>query len=225
MTPRSSTDSFLSAFAQLGVLRFDTQRSTISLFGRYEEYILTEATRTLSLRDDNDYGTRDKLWVGACTISYERSFGTVIANTRIKSLSTKNLPYQVYIVPDLIKSDVYKNHPDVISYPSLRFLASAPIVSLKGIVISAYTILDDKPRQLFSPDYQKFLIDMAATIIDYLIINRLKTQYRRSERIIVGLGSFLEGKGSLRSSWVDTEDYTRELVLGDGIEGRIDAQQ
>ncbi|KAJ5100729.1 hypothetical protein N7456_006781 [Penicillium angulare] len=225
VTPRSSPDSSLSAFAQLGVLRLDAQRSTISLFGRYEEHILTEATRTLSLRDDSDHETQDELWVGACTMSYERSFGAAIANASIKSSYTKTLSHQVFMVPDMTQSDVHQDYPDVTSYPNARFLASAPIVSPKGIVIGAYTILDDKPRLSLGPHHQKFLTDMAATVMDYLVINRSKNQHLRSERMIVGLGSFLEGKGSLRSSWVDTEDYKWGTMSGDGIEGRVDAQQ
>lgn len=225
MTPHSTPDSSLSAFAQLGVLRLDAQRSTISLFGRYEEHILTEATRTFSLRDDSDHETQDELWVGACTMSYERSFGAAIASASITSSSTETLPRQVFMVPDLTQSDVYENHPDVTSYPNVRFLASAPIVSPKGIVIGAYTILDDKARDLLGSGHQKFLTDMAATIMDYLVTNRSKNQHLRSERMIVGLGSFLEGKGSLRSSWVDTEDHGWDVVSGDGIEGLVDAQQ
>lgn len=209
----------------MGVLRLDAQRSTISLFGRFEEHILTEVTKTLSLRDDGDHETQDGLWVGACTMSYERSFAAVIANMHVKSSSTKTLARQVHMVPDLTKSEEYEKHPDVTSYPSVRFLAAAPIVSPKGIVIGAYTILDDKPRQALSADHQKILTDMAATVMDYLATNRAKSQHMRSERMIVGLGSFLEGKGSLRSSWVDTEDQGWGLVPGDGIEGRLNAQQ
>ncbi|KAJ5982568.1 hypothetical protein N7451_012668 [Penicillium sp. IBT 35674x] len=221
--PHSSPDLSLSAFAQLGVLRLDVQRSTISLFGRHEEHILTEATRTLSLRDDSDHENQDELWVGACTMSYERSLGIAIAS--ITSSSTNALPYPVYMVPDMTQNEVYENHPDVTSYPNVRFLASAPIVSPKGFVIGAYTILDDKPRHSLCHDHQKFLTNMAATVMDYLVTNRSKTQHLRSERMIVGLGSFLEGKGSLRSSWVDAENDGRDIVPGDGVEGRVNARQ
>ncbi|PYH43895.1 uncharacterized protein BP01DRAFT_383999 [Aspergillus saccharolyticus JOP 1030-1] len=224
-TARSSPDSSLTAFAQLGALRLNAQRSLISLFGRYEEHILTEATRTLSLRDDSDHEVQDELWVGACTISYERSFSAAIASASSTSASTSTTPHQVFTVPDLTQSELYRNHPDVTSYPHVRFLASAPIVSPKGIVVGAYTILDDNPRQSLGMEHQKFLIDMAATVMDYLVTNRSKSQHRRSERMIVGLGSFLEGKGSLRSAWVDTEDNEGGIGSEEGVEGRVNAHQ
>ncbi|CAG7920745.1 unnamed protein product [Penicillium olsonii] len=219
---RSTSDASLSAFAQLGVLRLDAQRSTISLFGRHEEHILTEATRTLSLRDDSDHETPDELWVGACTMSYERSLCAAIASM---SSSTNNSSCPVYMIPDLTQSDDHENHPDVTSYPHVRFFASAPIVSPKGIVIGAFTILDDKPRPLLDPGHQKLLTDMAATIMDYLIMNRSRSQHQRSERMIIGLGSFLEGKGSLRSSWVDSDESGENIVSNDTIEGRVNAKQ
>ncbi|KAJ5936546.1 hypothetical protein N7466_002996 [Penicillium verhagenii] len=162
LKPYSSPDSSLSAFAQLGALRLEVQRSTISLFGRYEEHILTKATRTLSLRDDSDHNIQDKLWVGTYIISYERSLCAAIVS--ITSSSTNTLPYSVIIIPDLIQSELYENHPDITGYPNFRFIASAPIVSPKGIVIGAYIILDDKPRHSIGHDYQKFLINMAATV-------------------------------------------------------------
>lgn len=223
MTPHSSPDLSLSAFAQLGALRLDAQRVTISLFGRYEEHILTEVTKTLSLRDDNDHETQDELWVGACTMSYDRSFGAAIANST--SPSTKAPASPVITIPDLTQSNIYKEHPDVTSYPNVRFLASAPIVSPKGIVIGAYTILDDRPRDSLGRGHLKFLKDMAATVMDYLVTNRSRSQHFRSERMIVGLGSFLEGKGSLRSSWVDGTDKGEGFDQDDDVEGRVNTQQ
>ncbi|PYH67204.1 uncharacterized protein BO88DRAFT_406398 [Aspergillus vadensis CBS 113365] len=219
---RASLDCPLTAFAQLGTLRLDAQRVIISLFGRHEEYILAEATRTLSLRDETVDRARDKLWLGACTMSYDRSFCTAIAN----SPSFSQTPAKhVFVVPDLTHDDTFHDHPDVINCPNIRFLACAPIVSPKGIVIGAYTILDDKPRASPTSDILKFLTDMAATVMDYLVAGRCRSQHLRGERMMVGLGSFLEGKGSLRSSWLEDNEVATSHSQFDDAEGRIDAQQ
>lgn len=200
-TPRSSSDPVLTAFAQLGALRLDAQRVLISLFGRHEQHILTESTRTLSLQDDADHTVRDELWVGSCTMSYDRS----LCKPLLHSLGASNLTTdQVWIVPDLAEDTEFKDHPDVTNYPNIRFLAASPILSPKGLAIGAYTILDDKPRASIDPAAHKFLSDMAITVMDYLEAVRGRSQHLRAERMIVGIGSFLEGKGSLRNSWLDT---------------------
>jgi signal transduction histidine kinase len=208
----------LTAFAQLGTLRLGAQRAIISLFGRHEQHVLTEATRTLSLQDGGDHNTRDNLWIGTCTMSYDRSLCKTVANYQ-------NPSDLVYVVPDLTQDDAYKDHPDVTGYPHHRFVACAPIISPKGIVIGAYTILDGRPRAPLSTDHTRFLHAMAATVMDYLITARSQDQHLRGERMIVGLGSFLEGKGSLRSSWLEDSDKYTTLGQDQDAEGHVNVQQ
>ncbi|KAJ5799048.1 uncharacterized protein N7503_006553 [Penicillium pulvis] len=224
-TAHPSLDSSLSAFAQLGALRLDAKRVIISLFGRHEEHILTEATRTLSLRDETDHRALDELWVGACTMSYDRSFCAAVANSA-SSVSQPTLATpKVFLVPDLTQDEAFHNHPDVTSYPSIRFLACAPIISPRGIVIGAYTILDDKPRPLPGPDILKLLSNMAETVMDYLVTSRSRAQHIRGERMMVGLGSFLEGKGSLRTSWVEENEEISSPGQVDDGEGQLNTPQ
>ncbi|KAJ5599354.1 hypothetical protein N7450_000421 [Penicillium hetheringtonii] len=223
-TAHPSLDSSLSAFAQLGALRLDAKRVIISLFGRHEQHILTEATRTLSLRDESDYKARDELWVGACTMSYDRSLCAALANSPLSASRPLAKP-PVSVIPDLTLDEAFHNHPDVTNYPNIRFLACAPIISPRGIVIGAYTILDDKPRTLLGPDVLKFLSDMAATVMDYLVTTRSRAQHIRGERMMVGLGSFLEGKGSLRASWLEENEEISSPGQVDDVEGQSNTRQ
>ena len=67
-TPRShrksSADTVLTAFAQLACLRLDTRRAIIVLSDRTHQYILAEATRTISLRSDTTHEPGDALCWG-----------------------------------------------------------------------------------------------------------------------------------------------------------------
>ncbi|KAJ5135671.1 CheY-like superfamily [Penicillium bovifimosum] len=219
---RSSVDPVLTAFAQLGALRLDAQRAIISLFGRREQHILTEATRTLSLQNDADHNSHDELWVGSCTISYDRSLCKSVLRPTPNATHARD---RVIAVPDVTQDDAFKDHPDVTSFPNIRFFASSPIISPKGIVIGAYTILDDKPHEPLDTSLLNFLADVSATVMDYLETSRSKGQHLRSERMIVGLGSFLEGKGSLRSSWVLDADSTRSVDEKNHAEGHVNQEQ
>ncbi|KAJ6091718.1 hypothetical protein N7467_003687 [Penicillium canescens] len=220
---RSSVDPVLTAFAQLGTLRLDAQRTLISLFSRNEQHILTEATRTLSLQDDTDHNCQDELWLGSCTVSYDRSF----CRSVMKPVANAQTPSdRVFVVPDLTQDDEFKDHPDVTSFPNVRFLASSPIISPKGIVIGAYTVLDDKPHDPLDTSLLKFLADVGATVMNYLETSRARSQHLRSERMIVGLGSYLEGKGSLRNSWlIETDDPRIQADTNDTSEGHVNQEQ
>lgn len=220
--PRSSSDAVLTAMAQLGTLQLDAQRALISLFGRHEQHVITEATRTLSLRgkDNNDC---DELWVGSCTMSYERSFCKSVFNP---SPSAQNASDRVISVSDLTLDDAFKDHPDVMGSANIRFFACSPIISPKGLVIGSYTILDDKPHGPLNADQVKFMADIATTVMDYLDATRSQAQRLRGERMIVGLGSFLEGKGGLRNSWLSETDDPRSLDLDkEHAEGYINQEQ
>ncbi|KAJ5351557.1 hypothetical protein N7452_000531 [Penicillium brevicompactum] len=219
---RSSVDPVLTAFAQLGTLRLNVQRALISLFGPDEQHVLTEATRTLSLQDDTDHNAHDQLWVGNCTLSYERS----LCKMAMDSIpQTANSGDRVVVVPDLAMDESFKGHTDVTDFPNIRFLASSPIISPKGVIIGAYTLLDNRPHDPLDAEMLKFLVDISTTVMDYLATTRSKEQQFRSERMLVGLGSFLEGKGSLRNSWlVEHEGYAQSLETPD-TEGHVNLNQ
>ncbi|KAK3050508.1 hypothetical protein LTS18_012562, partial [Coniosporium uncinatum] len=63
--PHSSSDTALTAFAQLGALRMDCRRCMISFFDRERQYILAEATRTLSLQTHTAENEEDAIAWGA----------------------------------------------------------------------------------------------------------------------------------------------------------------
>ncbi|KAH7330510.1 hypothetical protein BKA65DRAFT_554483 [Rhexocercosporidium sp. MPI-PUGE-AT-0058] len=59
-----SHDSTLTAFAQLGACRLDCQRSFISLMDHERQYILAEATRSVSLLNQEDCNPGDEVYLG-----------------------------------------------------------------------------------------------------------------------------------------------------------------
>ncbi|KAJ5989587.1 hypothetical protein N7481_004797 [Penicillium waksmanii] len=202
LVAQPSSDPVLTAFAQLGTLRLDSKRAFISLFGRNEVHILAEATRTLSLQNEADHIEDDALWIGSCTMSYGRSLCKAVLNLP----QSIECPPQSFVVPDLMKDEELAGHQDVVGFPNFRFLACSPIISPKGFVIGAYTILDDKPHEPLNAALINFMADISHTVMDYLVATRAKNQHTRSERMMVGLGSFLEGKGSLRNTWISAHE-------------------
>lgn len=202
--PRCSPDTALTAFAQLGVLRLKAQRALISLFGRDQHYVLTEATQTLSLQDHMVENDRDALWLGCCAVPSGDGICQQVASLpRTKSEEDKHVVEGgIYMVPDLRQDDRFNQLNMVTGSPKARFYAGAPIISPKGITIGSYCIIDDEPRSGLDAPSIKFLQSMASTVMTHLEMARCKAEHHRAERMIVGFGSFVEGKATLRKEWV-----------------------
>lgn len=187
---------------------------------------MAEGTRDVAIHNDDSTDAPKGLWVGCCTMSYERS----LCKTLMKhSQMTGDIP-QPLIILDLSQEEEFKDHPDVQNESHMRFMACSPIISPKGLVIGAYTVLDDKPHDPLGVELVKFLSDIANTVMDHLDATRLRHERQRGERMIVGLGSFMEGKGSLRSSWINEhESVTSPLswTPGEGMdtEGHVNQEQ
>ncbi|KAJ5286597.1 hypothetical protein N7478_002283 [Penicillium angulare] len=221
---RSSLDPALTSFAQLGTFRLNAKRTLISLFGRSAQFVLTEATSNLGLSGDPSDNERQGLWIGCCTVNYQRS----LCKSLVKHSQTTGDIYQPLVVTDLSQDDELKDHTDVVNQPHMRFMACSPIVSPKGILIGSYTVLDDKPHDPLDHGSMKFLTDIACTVMDHLDATRSRHDYLRSERMIVGLGSFLEGKGSLRNAWIhEHESAFTPISPGEDLdrEGHINQAQ
>lgn len=156
-------------------------------------------------------------------MSYDRSFCKSVSN---HPQSAQTPGDRVFVVSDLTQDDHFKEHPDVTGGPNICFLACCPIISPKGIVIGSYTVLDNKPHGPLGTDLVEFLTDIATTVMDYFDATWSKIQHLRGERMIVGLGSFLEGKGSLRNTWLNAAvDPRLPSQDDDHVEGHINQEQ
>ncbi|KAI9927481.1 hypothetical protein MW887_003096 [Aspergillus wentii] len=226
---RPCRDTALAAFAQLGALRLNARRAIISLFDRTHQHVLAEATKTLSLQSDTVHELEDRLWLGVRVIPREDSVCSHVTSLPVPhswkkgNMMTTDGP--VLIVSDIRaderfqQSTFVKDTPDGI--PHARFYAGVPIVSPKGMIIGSYCILDDEPRDHLDAPSLQFLRDMAMTVMNHLAMARSKDERRRGERMIDGLGSFIEGEATLRGS------KPRKIPTSNGevAEGRLDARQ
>lgn len=215
----------MTAFAQLGVLRLKAQRAWITLFGRDQNYVLAEATKSLSLQDHTVENDRDTLWLGRCVVPKEDGVCRQVASLpQMTSENDQNVVEGIiYMVPDLRDDERFNELNMVSGSPKARFYAGTPIISSKGITIGSYCIIDDKPRSGLDVSSIKLLQDMASTVMTHLDMARYKAEHHRAERMIVGFGSFVEGKATLRNEWVQASGLRLNEQQKD--EGHINAQQ
>ena len=199
--PRSSNDSILTAFAQLGALRLNANRGMISLAAREHQYIIAEATRTLSLQSDAVYEEDDALWKGETTV--ERSDGpTSVALDLFTGIIDGERDQM--LVRDISVDKRFSHMESVTGTPFTKFYVAVPLVAPNGLVIGAFCVMDDKPRNGITDAQLAFMKEISSTIMAHLESKRLKHQHQRAERMIRGLGLYVEGKTSLREWWLKT---------------------
>ncbi|KAL2839324.1 hypothetical protein BJX68DRAFT_258908 [Aspergillus pseudodeflectus] len=201
LLPQSSNDTTLTALAQLGALRLNVQRCMISLFDRRTQYILAEATRTLSLQDDRVHLDGDALWLGSSVIpKVEGICHFVCDDTKLNAGKESDNDrictdrHCAFVIPDLTKDDRFNQRQYVVNAPHLRFYAGVPIRSRRGIAIGAFSVSDGLTRpEGLSPLEIRFMTDTAMAIMNHLEMVRSHEQNRRSANMIAGLGNFVDG--------------------------------
>lgn len=226
----SSTDPSLSSYAQLGVYRLHTSRALISLFDRDRQHIIAEAVENSPIaptervwpqqpnnEEGDDYFQHssqhknsvstdgdDGFWL--CGTAIPRSFGIcehvlLGAGTGGNGSSVNELP--VSVVPDLAAHPRFQDRPYIHGKPYNRFYAGVPIRSSgpNGVNIGVYCVFGTTPRpQGLSSDEVKFMQDISRTVMGYLECRETMERFRKSERMVRGMGNFVNGSDSLSSS-------------------------
>jgi signal transduction histidine kinase/CheY-like chemotaxis protein len=192
---RASPDRALTAFAQLATLRLNCKRSIISFFDRNNQYILAEATQSLSLQTESEHAADDHINYGVMTAPKRGSICEYTTNLPFND-SDQTKDESVFMVPDLSKDERF-SHKAYTAEHGWRFYAGVPIVSPNGYKIGAYCVIDDQPRKRLAPDEIAFMKDMATTVMIHLDMLRSQSESIKGERMVHGLGCFVEGKHSL----------------------------
>lgn len=152
----------------------------------------------------------DGFWL--CGTAIPRSFGICehvlvsSGSSPVDALSDSE-PYSgvgddlpVSVVPDLATDGRFHTRPYIYDRPYNRFYAGVPIRSPgpDGVNIGVYCVFDTQPRsEGLAGDEIKFMQDMSRTIMGYLEYRGSYGKYRRSARMVRGMGNFVEGSDSL----------------------------
>ncbi|KAK6605996.1 histidine kinase [Botrytis cinerea] len=213
----SSSDRALNAFAQLGALRLRARRAMISLVDRTHEYILAESTKTLSSQNDDVHDDGDSLWLGLRTIPREDSLCAAVINTPRSESQRNDTEFRPKVIPKVINDlsgETLRFDPNIIGCPKIRFVATVPIRSRQGFDIGAYSVFDDIPRNGLLPEELEFLTDITDTVMEHLENIAVKRDHQRGEKMVKGLGLFVEGHSSIKSWWLRTRNDRETSVRG-----------
>ncbi|KAL3473136.1 hypothetical protein BJX99DRAFT_261681 [Aspergillus californicus] len=221
--PTPSRDHALQSFAQLGAIRLGAERAIISLFGPSHEYILAEATASPGLDGHDD------LRLGCCILPKDHGICTDVVELPLStplddSAATGD---KVLLISDMKESDSPKQGNLAARVLNAQFYAGLPIVSPRGTTIGSYCVFDSQPRHSgLSEASVNFMEDMATTVMGYLDMMQSRYQNAQAKKMILGLGSFVEGKSTLRDSWPEANEQDAATGRsGETVEGQLNKQQ
>ncbi|KAF5326874.1 hypothetical protein D9619_004376 [Psilocybe cf. subviscida] len=84
----------------------------------------------------------------------------------------------------------FKNNPMVTGAPNIRFYAGAPLRTTEGFNIGALAVIDDNPREEFTPRQRHTLKEFAAIAMREMELWRDKIQLRIRDRIQTSMEEF-----------------------------------
>ncbi|RYP77668.1 hypothetical protein DL771_001036 [Monosporascus sp. 5C6A] len=193
--PQNCRDKTLTAFAQLATLRLNVRRCMVSLIDSSRQYILAEATRTLSLYSNEADRPEDEIWLGNTIIArYDAVCHYTLGSTyTAKEENGGTYKTECLVIPDCRQDPRLADRDYVQGEPGVRFYAGVPIVTKAGYHIGVYAVSDEKPREegLSAADV-RFMEDMAATIMEHLELAKDSDDRTKGERMVRGLTEFIE---------------------------------
>ncbi|KAK3386254.1 putative histidine kinase group protein [Sordaria brevicollis] len=192
---RASSDTVLTALAQLGALQLSAQRGVLALFDHDLQHVAAEATPTLPLRP---YARDDvnPLFLRGRDIPRSET----ICDDVIREQRRHPEDLIVFVIPDLLADQRFDHVQTLIGQePYPRFYAGVPICSPSGIVIGLFSIFDTNPRQKLDDIAIDFLKDLSRTISRHLEAHRKQAVLLQTERILRGVVSYSEGKDDISS--------------------------
>ncbi|KAJ5353154.1 hypothetical protein N7452_002128 [Penicillium brevicompactum] len=189
-------DITLTALAQLGVLRFNANRSFVSIIDGDTQHIIAEATGSVSLRNKDRHAPGNGIYLGARSL--DLTWGVCPHTIRLftgretNNIESDNVTANKsrYIIRDFTKEDCFKDRPYVKEWPHMRFYAEVPLFSATGYVLGSYCIVDDKPWTEFGDDQVSDLQEVADAIGHHLENVRVGQAHLRAERLVKGLTNF-----------------------------------
>ncbi|CAG8119857.1 unnamed protein product [Penicillium salamii] len=189
-------DITLTALAQLGVLRFNANRSFVSIIDGDTQHIIAEATGSISLRNKDRHAPGNGIYLGARSL--DLTWGVCPHTIRLftgrepNDIESGNVTANKsrYIIRDFTKEDCFKDRPYVKEWPHMRFYAEVPLFSASGYVLGSYCIVDDKPWTEFGDDHVRDLQEVADAIGHHLENVRMGEIHLRTERLVKGLTNF-----------------------------------
>lgn len=123
-------------------------------------YVCRTPIALISLVDENRQWFKSKVGLDVSETSREVAF-----------CSRAILQNDVFIVPDTLQDERFRDNPLVVSEPGIRFYAGAPLITDEGYALGTLCVIDRTPREI-SPDQKDALRALSRLVLAQLEFRR-----------------------------------------------------
>jgi hypothetical protein len=173
----------------------------VSLIDIDTQYILAEATQTVSLVDTSKHSEDDEVWLGSssldrhlavCHLTFDSSYTVQDRDGKIET-------HNALIVEDMREDARFKDR-EYVKNGSVLFYAGVPIITRSGITIGVYAVSHNEPRTPLDWLELSFMQDASQAVFEHLELSKSRNDNIKAECMARGLTSFIEGFSSVNES-------------------------
>ena len=181
--PAKSDAARVAALHQYAILDTEPERAFDALV-LLASFICKTPIALISLVDEDRQWFKSKIGISLSETSREIAF-----------CATAIQQPDVFVVPDTLNDERFRNNPLVLSEPKFRFYAGAPLIDEDGHALGTICVLDRVPRE-FATDQQAALQALSRLVLAQLelrrnllllkeaLVDRTKAEHQRERELI-----------------------------------------
>jgi GAF domain-containing protein len=159
ITKPANEEARIIALDKYAILDTDPEQSFDDLT-LLASYVCKTPMALISLVDEDRQWFKSRVGIDASETSRDIAF-----------CSTAILQTDVFVVPDALADERFRDNPLVVSDPHIRFYAGAPLINEDGYALGTLCVVDRTPREL-APDQKEALQALSRLVLAHLEFRR-----------------------------------------------------
>ncbi len=159
ITKPANEEARVIALDKYAILDTDPEQSFDDLT-LLASYVCKTPMALISLVDEDRQWFKSRVGIDALETSRDIAF-----------CSTAILQSDVFVVPDALADERFRDNPLVVSDPHIRFYAGAPLINEDGYALGTLCVIDRAPRDL-APDQKEALQALSRLVLVHLEFRR-----------------------------------------------------
>jgi GAF domain-containing protein len=183
ITKPANEEARIAALDKYAILDTDPEQSFDDLT-LLASFVCNTPIALISLVDEDRQWFKSRIGIEASETSREIAF-----------CSSAILQPDVFVVPDALADDRFRDNPLVVSDPHIRFYAGAPLINEDGYALGTLCVVDRAPREL-APDQKEALKALSRLVLAQMefrrnlillkeaLTDRTKEEHERQQELI-----------------------------------------